>query len=361
MKLSESRVFFYAALLLIGVNAWHNTTRRIWNFSLRDSLTVGPDVIDLAQNTDPKIQIDKPYDGQFTYAVAHDPLLLSGKSIPYVNPVKYRYRRVLLPLLGHFLALGHPYYLPFTLFFINISAWVLSGWIAYKIMKDLGGNGVVAAIGVAVTSGIVFSTFRTLPEPLAMCLSLGGCRYFLIGKRRTAGVLFALSILARETAAIVPVGVALFSAITEKRISRETIVLILISLMPAVLWSAYLHLRLGPTAADYPLTHRISLPYVGFFQDVQLAQATLTTTTEKIRCYSILAATLSLSLIAYTFVWKYRSLWGTLAFMEAAFCSVMYSEIWSYYASAARVAAPLMIFSLLWYLDIARRSVEPKT
>ena len=54
--------------------------------------------------------------------------------------------------------------------------------------------------------------------------------------------------------------------------------------------------------------------------------------------------------------WKNRSFWGWQAFSQAIFCSILRGDIWNFHAGSARVTAPMMVFSLIWYLEIFNHS-----
>ncbi len=59
------------------------------------------------------------YDGQQFLSIAFDPLLQDPGTIAALDNPPYRYRRILYPLLGHLLALGHRAWIPAVMVAIN--------------------------------------------------------------------------------------------------------------------------------------------------------------------------------------------------------------------------------------------------
>ena len=61
------------------------------------------------------------YDGQFYFAIAHDPFLTRPDTAASLDD-SLRYRRILYPLTAWLLATGQPAALPYTLVLVNVAA-----------------------------------------------------------------------------------------------------------------------------------------------------------------------------------------------------------------------------------------------
>lgn len=340
---------------LIVFNLWHNTTRSIWDFSVQNSLTIGPQTLELAQSVATTIQPHKPYDGQFYFAMTFDPFLITQKTVHFVDVPIYRYKRMLYPLFSFLCAGGQPMFFPITLLLVNILSWLTAGWAAERIAAHAKFPKGAVVLGAASVTGLTFSTFRTLTEPLAFTLVLWGI-YFWLKERRTLSCLFfALMGLARESYLVVPVTITMFNLWQERKFRTSALFLLLV-LAPAFLWSLYLRYRLPGIA--YSDLRWFNAPFVAFFKETLLGYETLTTKTEMIRTFSITAATVLLSGISLCLFWSHRTFWGALTLGQTIFCSLIQGEIWNYYAGSSRAVILLMVFSLFWFFEMAQKNAD---
>ncbi|MCB4755987.1 MAG: hypothetical protein LHV69_02975 [Elusimicrobia bacterium] len=349
----RTKFYFLAALTLIVFNIWHSLNRGVWNGSIRDSLTMGPNVIELAQKTDPRIRIRKQYDGQFFYAMTFDPLLLTRETLSYVDTPVYRYRRMLYPLLGYVFALGQRAWFPYSLFFVNVTAWFLIGFFLWKVGRLEGLPAMTMAVGGMAVSGLVFATFRSLCDTLAACLVIGGCYFWRKKDFWGSALLLALAGLAREVSVVVPVSIFIYSIFKKDGSLKKQIGFISIAILPALLWMLYLRMKL-PHVPD-PAGQLITFPFWGLLQETWISWHREMTTTERIRSISINVETALLMGFVLVRFWKFPTFWGALCLGQVVFLSLLRGDIWIYHASSARVVALLTLFCLIWFLELDRR------
>jgi hypothetical protein len=345
-----------AAILLIAFNLWHMTNRGSWKGSLGEALTLGPAIRDHAAQFDPGLKVFKPYDGQYYYAIAFDPWLRTREVVPLLDDPAYRYRRVLLPALASTLALGRPVYFPWTLMLVNLAAYLLCGLAAWRLGRRAGLPAPWLAFGVATTTGLVYSTFRTLPEPLALALVLSGLLAFQSNRRALAGALLGLAALAREDTLLVLPIVGLYALLRTRTPRRELVVFAVLALLPAALWWCYLAVQLPATATT--LSSRFSWPFLGLLEETGVAFELNQTRTNLMRSVSVNAVAAWLCLEALFGLRKAPTLWGALAFGQALLCSTLRGDVWTYYAGSSRVIVALTVFSFFCFFERARGPVE---
>lgn len=351
----ERRALVAAALLLL-FNVWHLTNRGSWTGSLGDSLTLGPAIRDFGARVDPALRVFKPYDGQYYYAIAFDPWLSTRAAVPLLDDPAYRYRRMLLPTLASALALGEPRRLPATLLIVNVAAWLACGALAWRLARRDGLPALGLAFGTLVTTGLVYSAFRTLPEPLSLALTLGGLLAHRQGRLALAGSLLGGAALAREESLLVTITLLLFAKFAEGRSVRDLVPLAALASLPALLWWGYLGLVLPPAATA--LGSRISWPFVGLVRESLAAFELNRTQTNLLRSLSVDAVALWLCLEAFLGLRRAPTLWGALVVAQALLCSTLRGDIWNYWAGSARVIVPLSVFSLFRFFERARGGPE---
>ncbi len=340
--------------LLLAFNIWHNSIRGVWNFSVRDALNMNSNIMPLAQSIDPTIREYKPYDGAFSYAMAVDPLLLGDTAWKYIDAPAYRCKRVLYPLLSYALALGEPTRLPYTMLLVNVAAWFLTGWVAWKTAALLKIPGIPLVIGCMATTGLTFTVFRSLTEPLAVAFAFMGCYFWESGKPWKAVMAFTLAGLAREVALFVPLNIIFYEAAFRRQRAFLSTKL-LWSFVPLAAWSAYLKWRL-PVTRDYNEAQWIQVPFIGFFQWAYKAFETCVTSTDLQRTLSISIVIVVLTVLLVICFLKAPSIWGWLALSQALFCYIVRGyEIWNFHAGSARVIILLMIFSSVYFLTLSKQ------
>jgi hypothetical protein len=338
-----------AAILLIAFNLWHLSHRPAWNGSLGDALTLGPGIREFAARVDSGLRVFRPYDGQYYYAIAFDPWLRTKEAVPLLDDPAYRYRRILLPALASGLALGEPRRFPATLLLVNVSAWLLCGVAAWRLARRDGLPAAWLVCGVLGTTGLVYSAFRTLPEPLALALALWGILAFGNGRLQLAGALLGGAALAREESMLIALALGLFAIFRERRTLRDLAAFGTLAVLPAAAWWSYLALALPPAATA--LGSRLAWPLVGLVRETAAAFALNPGQANLLRTLSLDAVTLWLCLEAFLGFRRAPTLWGALALGQALLCSLLRGDLWNYWAGSARVVVPLSVFSLFWFFE----------
>jgi hypothetical protein len=145
------------------------------------------------------------YDGQFTYYIARDP----QNGWEYCDIPAYRYQRILYPIMGRVVALGHKEFLPYTLALISIAALAAGTWFTEQILQQYRMSRWYA-LTYGLYAGQLMSARLLLSEPLAHAL----CQAALLTAERErwhwAILLFALAVLTKETILIFVGGYLLF-------------------------------------------------------------------------------------------------------------------------------------------------------
>ncbi|MCG3205431.1 MAG: hypothetical protein KCHDKBKB_02152 [Elusimicrobia bacterium] len=349
---SRISTYWAVAFVFIAFNIWHSAVRGVWNGSIKDSLTMSSNVIELAHSVDTDIRIRKPYDGAFLYAMTFDPLIITGKALPYVDVPDYRYKRMLYPLLANLTAFNQPKLFPYSLFFINVIAWILCAIAGWRIAINENLPRFALAFGLLSLTGLTFATFRTLAEPLALALVLWGGYFWRKESKKTAVVFFALAGLARENTLLVPIAATTFGIFKEGLSWRKGAVYLVMSLLPFAIWATYLSHRLP--SEGYVYFSRLGFPLMGLIAEGRQIFVFSTTSTEKIRSLSILISVLAITpIVLFNFI-RFPTFWGALAATEVLFCSVLRGDIWLYHAGSARIALHIMAFFLIYLMELGR-------
>lgn len=181
------------------------------------------------------------YDGQFFYLIALDPI----HAPCYLDRASYRYGRILYPITARLLGFSQPDWIPYTLIVTNLLA-LAGGTLAVGAWLNRKRISPWLALIYGFYPGLFVSLWRDLSEPLSYALVAVAIYLFEFGGRRRflwSGLVFALAILARETAAIFAVvyGVILLA----NRNWRGAAELLATSVVPAALYRLFLRLWLG--------------------------------------------------------------------------------------------------------------------
>ena len=133
------------------------------------------------------------YDGQFYFAIAHDPFLRNPDTVASLDDT-LRYRRILYPVSAWLLSAGHPALLPYTLILVNVIAAgaLIAVLSAVALRSQLNPYW---ALLVALFGGVWMPITRDLTEPLQLV-------FLAAGMAAGSAGLVLLASLAKETAAV---------------------------------------------------------------------------------------------------------------------------------------------------------------
>lgn len=206
------------------------------------------------------------YDGQFYVLIAMDPFFSKGYGSFIDNP-RYRYTRILLPFLSYIFALGQTSLIPCTYVLINLAGLALGCFYFTRILRFYGANTFYLLI-YAISLGMYIAIKRMLPDALSINLMVIAIYYHLVRNNRGFLISITLSILAKETMALVPIAFFLSAVWREKKIPISS----LAHLIPPVLLLVWVTIvcmkfRTFPPAGTMG---SLTLPFLGISSRVWL-------------------------------------------------------------------------------------------
>src|SRR5262245_1252346 len=203
------------------------------------------------------------YDGQFYHYIAHDPFLQRGFA-SRIDAPRFRYRRILVPVLAWVLAAGNDRFIHIAYFALILFTIFLAALWTSALAQDFGRN---PAWGCAVllVPAVAVSMDRMTVDCALIALIAGIVFYARRSRWGTVWVLCVLACLVRESGFLVPAAI-LFWTVLHRRFRITA--LIAITPLPAVAWYWWLTNRTGGTGGEYVspvpflgLLHRFASPY----------------------------------------------------------------------------------------------------
>ena len=181
------------------------------------------------------------YDGQFMYFETFDPFLRQYKDHPaiyrkFIDAPPYRFGRIGFSLLTKLFSGDRWQFYPATMTWLILSSLFLCGLSLAFIARFVGANAAWGMV-VVLVPGFWQSVQVGLPEPIAAAFLLGGYLCLLHDRLRYAGLLFAVSLLVRETGAILVVSLVGAMLMSGRR--RDAVLVAAISLTPLLAWRLY--------------------------------------------------------------------------------------------------------------------------
>jgi len=195
------------------------------------------------------------YDGQFSYAIAVDPLDAQDK----LDQPDFRYRRIVYPLLARMMGLGNPTGIAWAMLVINLIA-AASGCIVLGELLARRGVWPWLALVMPLSLGYLVAIRADLTEPLALTLALSGWLAFEKGKPGWAAFLFAVGGLTKEIALIFPAALLVWQLL--RKSWREAAILAT-SVVPYLGWSAILVAWLGTSPMAAYQSRPLVIPFEG--------------------------------------------------------------------------------------------------
>lgn len=181
------------------------------------------------------------FDGQFYHYIAHDPFLQSDLK-DYVDNPRYRYRRLLVPLLAYALAWGHSAFIDRTYALVCLLSIGLGLYWSCRFAQD---------VGLASAWGLVFLAIPAIPITLDRLVVDAGLAAltaaFIYYSRPTSGrptwklfVVFVCCALTRETGFLLVLAYCAYLALRrELRMAG----VFLLSAAPAIAWYSYVQVK----------------------------------------------------------------------------------------------------------------------
>jgi len=182
------------------------------------------------------------YDGQFVYYIAND-LSTAARFIRQGDDVPaYRFQRILLPALAIVFSLGQASLIPWVLLIINLIALAAGTALLENLLRRYKVNRWYA-LGYGFALGTFGAARLSLPEPLCYALVLGAIVLAKREKWLMSAALFALAVLAKETALLFVAGYGLY--LLSQKQWRTMILFGLIAATPFALWQIILRWKFG--------------------------------------------------------------------------------------------------------------------
>lgn len=220
--------------------------------------------------------IDTPtgYDGQYFWALAQDPLLLSKRTVASFKDAGFRLQRIAYPALAYVLAAGRRGALPWTLLAINLAV-VIALTLAFAAYARRRGWSGWWALAVGLLPGLQFATMGDMSDALAVACMLGGLMAWERRRRWAAAGLLAVAALAREPMMLAVAALAIDAGARWWACRREPGALgrtvraawppLAIPTLMFLGWQAYVHVRHG-TGTSAPGT-AFQVPLMGLVDE----------------------------------------------------------------------------------------------
>lgn len=181
------------------------------------------------------------YDGQFTFAIAHelDPATVG----PKLDVPAYRYQRILLPLLGRIAGLVDPAWTPWALIAVTLAGHWLGTWAVAGLLENRGASAWFG-LSYGLWVGLIAPAGIGLSEPLAYGLAALGLLLAVDRRRLLLGpALLVLAGFAKETTLIFPAALIL-TELSGKR-DRRMLAAAGVAVALHILWQFWLLAAFG--------------------------------------------------------------------------------------------------------------------
>jgi len=286
------------------------------------------------------------YDGQFSYAIALDPLGAQAK----LDQPDFRYRRIIYPFLVWMLSLGQPAWVPWVMLAVNLVAAVLGCLTLSELLVRRGASAWPALV-LPLSLAFLLAIRADLTEPLALALALGGWLAFEKDKPAWSVFLFAAGGLTKEIALLFP-AVLLVWCLSKK--SWRQVAILATSFVPYLVWSAILVLWLGTTPMTAYQSRPILIPFGGIrYLTDPIGKAV-------VGMWVLLPA-------VGAGLWAARDAWlertgdrcrdALLVVAHAAFVAIMPKPTWEDPLAILRVGLGLLAALLIWMATAHRRAL----
>lgn len=275
------------------------------------------------------------HDGQFAYLVAVDP---DGSEVTEsIDHPGYRYRRILMPLIGGLGGSLRGDAAVIGLATVNLTAFVASALLLSRLAASFHAPQWVV-LGVVANPGLWQALRISTPDVPALALSLGAVLAWRHRRFALVALLLALAGLTKDQYLLVALSIAGYEWFHGARLRGAS--LAAAGVVPVGLWTVVLAIRMGDIAGP----SNFSAPFVGIVQAVE---------------YWGSSATWELALLALTMLAMVVAVVGVvrtgdtqlrwLTWPWLALATVSSYPIWAFGNNVARVFAPIAVFGLLAY------------
>lgn len=202
------------------------------------------------------------YDGQFYRLAAHDPLLEKGYA-GYMDAARYRYGRILVPLLAATGGVGGPAFVDATYIAVVVASIGLG---VYWTALWLQGLGFAPMLGLLflLAPATVTAVDRMTIDATLCALFAGFVHHWRRGDWRSVAVICALAALTRETGLLFVAG-AVAGAVGRREWKRAAA--FAAAALPAVGWMGFVATRTPPSSGLGLITWPFAGVFAQFFVD----------------------------------------------------------------------------------------------
>jgi hypothetical protein len=278
------------------------------------------------------------HDGQATYGVALDPWI--AQPPPEVPDATYRYRRILLPMLGSAFGLFGGEALLWSLTILNLGGFVLGVWAFSSIVRERSLPWWLPVMPL-LNVGLFLSLQSTTPDAAGLGLAL--LAMALAVKERHLFAAFAAggAALTKEVFVVICASLGLWALICLRR--RRVALTYFAATLPALFWSTYLFVRLEEGTAT---GGNLGIPFAGILESL----AFWSSTSSRDRSFTALSiAILGIALVSL--IKAERSLWLYLLTPFVAIALVASRAVWYLGNNSLRTLAPLLPLAVLVLFD----------
>ena len=205
------------------------------------------------------------YDGQLFLTLALDPALRENGTLEALDNPRYRYRRILFPVLGYLFAAGQSNAVPYAMVYLNLLFFAGMAGTAGAIFGTFQ-KSPLWGLGVLAVPGYWCSFLLTTSDLLAGLLLLLTLAAWLRNRFGLAALLYSLMILTHETMLLA--GGGLMLCLLSRRNLRGTL-LMSAGILPAVLWNLHVLRRIPAGEGTSGLTENFAWPGQGILEKMQ--------------------------------------------------------------------------------------------
>jgi hypothetical protein len=259
-------VFWFSIGVLLGLAAMRGQGAPNWASLLRVGSS-NPFLGQIQRELGPVHPRDPVgHDGQLFFLIARDPVNAFGTAQGLAefdnNPPRYRYRRILYPLLSGGFGLFNGRVTLAAMILLAAVGLGLTAVAIADIAHGLNLSGGVVFAGV-LNLGALISAMLLTADALALGLALGGLALVCRSQTGWAVTAFALAALTKEVYAIVPASIGAFYI--RERFWRRGLIVALMPVLPLLIWTAWVWLKI-PDAP--PTASNLGVPFRGIVESL---------------------------------------------------------------------------------------------
>lgn len=205
------------------------------------------------------------YDGQLFLSIALDPRLTNHDTLAALDNPRYRYRRILFPVLGYLTAGGLHTVVPYALVFINAIGLIALVALAGRWLQ-LRGKPVWPALFVLGVPGLWCAFLLTTSDILASLLLVLALLAAVKERYGLLALCYALAALTHETMLVV-VGTLAIPVVVRKQ-WRNSLV-ILVGALPAIIWNIFVLYAIPADGSTSGILENFAWPGAGILNKIQ--------------------------------------------------------------------------------------------